>query len=72
MAARCSRYVNTTLVNEDVLTFQPTGRYSLIFLGGMLMYLNESDVISLLEKVSAFLEPGGVVLAVKAPSAAAP
>lgn len=62
MRARCSRYANATLVNDNVLAFRPEGRYSLIFLGGMLMYLNERDVISLLERVTSFLEPGGVVL----------
>ena len=62
MKERCSRYANATLLNDDVLAFQPDGRYSLIFLGGMLMYLNERDVIALLERVSPFLEPGGIVL----------
>ena len=62
MRERCSRYANTTLLNDDVLAFQPEGRYSLIFLGGMLMYLNESDVIALLERVTPFLDPGGIVL----------
>ncbi len=62
MKLRCSRYANVTLLNEDVLAFQPEGRYSLIFLGGMLMYLNDRDVVALLEKVTTFLEPRGVVL----------
>ncbi|MBW2448160.1 MAG: class I SAM-dependent methyltransferase, partial [Deltaproteobacteria bacterium] len=62
MVARCSQYANATLLNDDVLAFEPEGRYSMIFLGGMLMYLNESDVIALLERVIPFLEPGGIVL----------
>ncbi|MBW2293763.1 MAG: methyltransferase domain-containing protein [Deltaproteobacteria bacterium] len=62
MVARCSQYSNATLLNDDVLGFEPEGRYSMIFLGGMLMYLNESDVIALLERVTPFLEPGGIVL----------
>jgi hypothetical protein len=45
-----------------VLGFEPDNLYSMIFLGGMLMYLNESDVISLLKRVAPFLEPGGIVL----------
>ena len=48
--ARCSQYANATLLNDDVLGFEPEDRYSMIFLGGMLMYLNENDVIALLEK----------------------
>ncbi|MCZ6758840.1 MAG: methyltransferase domain-containing protein [Gemmatimonadetes bacterium] len=62
MKLRCSRYANATLLNDDVLAFQPEDRYSLIFLGGMLMYLNEEDVVSLLKRVTSFLEPGGIVL----------
>jgi len=49
-------------VNDNVLAFQPEGRYSLIFLGGILMYLNEGDVVALLERMTSFLEPGGIVL----------
>jgi len=60
--ARCSQYANATLLNDDVLSFEPDGLYSMIFLGGMLMYLNESDVISLLKRVTPHLEPGGIVL----------
>ena len=62
MAERCGGYSNATLLNDDVMAFEPSGRYSMIFLGGMLMYLNESDVIQLLERVTPFLEPGGIVL----------
>lgn len=60
--ARCSQYANATLLNDDVLGFEPDNLYSMIFLGGMLMYLNESDVISFLKRVTQFLEPGGIVL----------
>ncbi|MBW2287898.1 MAG: class I SAM-dependent methyltransferase [Deltaproteobacteria bacterium] len=62
MEARCAQYANATLLNDDVLGFEPEDRYSMIFLGGMLMYLNEKDVIALLEKLTPFLEPGGIVL----------
>ena len=62
MKARCSRYANATLVNDNALAFQPEGSYSLIFLGGLLMYLNEGDVATLLRRLTSFLEPGGIVL----------
>ncbi len=62
MVTRCSQYANATLLNDDVLGFEPEDRYSMIFLGGMLMYLNEGDVIALLERVTPFLEPGSIVL----------
>ncbi len=62
MVTRCSQYLNATLINDDVLGFEPNDRYSIIFLGGMLMYLNEDDVIRLFAKLTPFLEPGGIVL----------
>ena len=62
MRVRCRQYANATVVNDDVLAFQPEDSYSLIFLGGILMYLNEGDVVALLERVTSFLEPGGIVL----------
>ncbi len=62
MARRCSSYDNFTSIHDDVLSFQPEGRFSLIFLGGLLMYLNEKDVVALLRKLQAFLAPGGIIL----------
>ncbi len=59
---RCSPYSNVNVIHGDVLAFEPDGRYALVFLGGMLMYLNESDVIDLLRKVIPFLEAGAIVL----------
>jgi hypothetical protein len=44
------------------MTFEPDGRYDLVFLGGMLMYLNEGDVIALLRKLAPCIEPGGMIL----------
>ena len=37
---RCSSYDNFTPIHGDVLSFEPEGRFSLIFLGGLLMYLS--------------------------------
>ncbi len=62
LVQRCSPYANVVSINTDVLSFEPGDRFSLIFLGGLLMYLNECDVINLLQKVAAFLEPNGVIL----------
>lgn len=62
MAKRCSSYDNLTLINDDVISFEPEGRFSLIFLGGLMMYLNENDVIALLKKLKPFLAPEGVIL----------
>jgi len=62
MAQRCSSYDNFTAIHDNVLSFEPQGRFSLIFLGGLLMYLNENDVIALLQKLKSFLTSEGIVL----------
>ena len=59
---RCTPYPNVTAVHGDVLAFEPEDHYELVFLGGMLMYLNESDLISLLRKLVPFLDSGGIIL----------
>jgi SAM-dependent methyltransferase len=59
---RCAPYANVRAVHGNVMSFEPDGRYNLIFLGGMLMYLNEEDVIDLLRRIIPFLEPGGMIL----------
>ena len=62
MVQRCSSYDNFTPIQGDVLSYEPEGRFSLIFLGGLLMYLNENDVVALLNKLKSFLNPGGIIL----------
>ena len=62
LVRRCSAYNNITPILGDVLSFEPEDHFSLIFLGGLLMYLNEGDVIALLHKLKLFLNPGGVIL----------
>ncbi len=59
---RCTPYPNVAAIHGDVLAFEPEDHYELVFLGGMLMYLNESDVISLLRKLVPFLNSGGIIL----------
>ena len=59
---RCAPYLNAETIHGDVMTFRPEDQYDVVFLGGMLMYLNEEDVISLLRKLIPFLQPGGVIL----------
>ena len=62
LAKRCAPYPNVRSVHGNVMSFEPDGRFDLIFLGGMLMYLNEEDVIALLRRLRPFLEPGGMIL----------
>jgi len=62
MVQRCATCPNVNPVQGDVLLFEPEENYSMVFLGGMLMYLNEQDVIALLRRLIPFLEKGGVIL----------
>ena len=65
---RCSRYPNVTTYNRDVLSFMlkgqrgPTDGFGLVFLGGLLMYLNDRDVRALLRRLIPCLEPEALVL----------
>ncbi len=59
---RCAPYHNLRPIHGDVMTFEPDARYDLIFLGGLLMYLNERDVVALLRKLVRCMKPGGMIL----------
>ncbi len=65
---RCSPYPNVTTHECDVLSFDPTdhcspsGEFGLVFLGGLLMYLNDQDVATLLRKLLPCLKPDAIVL----------
>lgn len=59
---RCAPLLNVKTVQGDVLRFQPEDQYEMIFLGGLLMYLNEEDVVALLRKLIPSLQPGGIIL----------
>lgn len=59
---RLDQYDNVETRHADVLEFQPEGKHSLMFFGGMLMYLNTEDVITLLRRLVPFLESGGRIL----------
>ncbi len=59
---KCAPLTNVTPIRGDVLSFEPEESYSMVFLGGMLMYLNECDVIALLHRLIPFVEAGGIIL----------
>jgi len=59
---RCAPYSNVRAVHGNVLSFEPDGHYSLVFLGGLLMYLDENDVIALLKKLIPCLGRDGIIL----------
>ena len=59
---RCAPYLNVKTVHGDVMIFRPEDQYDVVFLGGILMYLNKEDVISLLRTLTPYLPPGGIIL----------
>jgi len=59
---QCLPYSNVETIHANVEKFEPEESYKLVFLGGMLMYLNENDVTILLRKILPSLEPGAIVL----------
>ena len=59
---RCAGCSNVRTIHGNVLSFESDGQYSLVFLGGLLMYLDENDVIDLLKKLIPSLGPDGIIL----------
>ena len=59
---RCSRYQNVKTCKGDVLLFEPQEAFGLVFLGGLLMYLDEHDAEILLKNLAPSLEPGALIL----------
>lgn len=59
---RCATLLNVKSILGNVMLFEPEGQYEVVFLGGILMYLNENDVVPLLQKLKSSLRPGGVIL----------
>lgn len=62
LVARCSSYSNIQIFDEDIRLFEPKTPISLIFSGGLLMYLNENDVRNLLNRLRGNLEPDGIII----------
>ena len=59
---RCSRCQNVTTINGDALSFKPQEKFGLVFLGGLLMYLNEHDAEVLLKTLAPNLEPDALII----------
>ncbi len=59
---RCAGYPNVRPVFGNVLSFELDGKYDLVFLGGLLMYLDEDDVIALLQRLAPYLGPRAIIL----------
>lgn len=62
LQARCTSLDNVRAHYANVLDFQPESPFDLAFSGGLLMYLNDQDVTSLLQKLKTQASPSGVVL----------
>ena len=62
LVQRCAEYSNVEVVQGDVVSFEPEDSVELVFLGGLLMYLNENDAVSLLRKLVGSLAPCGVIV----------
>lgn len=55
---RCAPYSNIRTIHGDVLSFEPDGPYSLVFFGGLLMYLDEHDMETLVAKADPVSRTG--------------
>jgi SAM-dependent methyltransferase len=53
---------NVELQNVDAQSFETSEQFVGIFFGGLLMYLNRGDAITLLRRLKALLAPGGRVI----------
>ena len=59
---RCSSLPNVTAFHQNALSFQPCQSYETVFTGGLLMYLNDMDVVGLLRKLRPCLGPNSLVI----------
>jgi SAM-dependent methyltransferase len=59
---RCAAYPNVHPVHGNVQSFELEDHYGLVFLGGLLMYLDESDVTALLQSLRPHLGSAGIIL----------
>lgn len=62
LAERAKTNPRITAMHGNVLEFESNEQFDLIFLGGLLMYLNDEDVVRLLRRLLPLLRPGGIVL----------
>lgn len=62
LKTRTATKKNINAVHCDVLDYTPNGTFDLIFLGGLLMYLNTADAITLLQRLKLRLNPDGIIL----------
>lgn len=59
---RTVRLSNVEILEGDARYYVPDGLFDMIFLGGLCMYLNGSEVIALLQLLKNHLNPGGAII----------
>ena len=62
LVQRCVQCPNVEAIHGDVMTFEPEGSFAMVFMGGLLMYLNDREVADLLRRIASALRPDGVIL----------
>lgn len=62
LVARCSEYPNVKTHMANVLTFEPSSAFDFAFSGGLLMYLNDQDVVALLKQLACYARSSAKVL----------
>ena len=59
---RCRSLPNVTPLHQNALSLQPCQSYEIVFTGGLLMYLNDIDVVGLLKKLRPCLGPSSLAI----------
>jgi len=59
---RTSSCGNVDILEADARAELPEGKFHLVFLGGLSMYLNDPDLIDLLKRIKERLSPEGMVI----------
>ena len=62
LAERCRDLPNIATLHQNALSFELGQSYEIVFTGGLLMYLNDIDVVGLLKKLGPCLGPSSLVI----------
>ena len=60
--SRVAHLSNAEIITGDGRTDLPDGHYDMIFVGGLFMYLGDSDAMELLDALKKRLDTGGVIV----------
>ena len=62
LAERSRTYENVRTHHGNALHYRPQNPLDLVFMGGLLMYLGDSDCVSMLTRLARSMAPGGLLL----------